>query len=94
MTCSRGCCPDYRTHIKGVHIGSFPDAQTYREKKLVMDMRAFKSLRDDGLQPPRVDGSYVLERNAKDKLEVELGRPVDPLTRAVMEDSGCLPSQP
>lgn len=88
MTCSRGCCPDYRTHIKGVQVGSFPTATTEKEKRWEVDMPAYKRLRQDGLQPPRIDGSYVIERSAKNEREVTMGRPLTPELHSVFDDMG------
>lgn len=88
MTCPRGCCPDYKTHIRGISIGNFPTDITYKERKWDKDMRAYKNLRRDGLQPKQIDGSYVLERNATDTREVEMGRPLDSETKAVFDDAG------
>lgn len=88
MSCVRGCCPDYKTHIRGVSIGSFPTAITYKEQRWEKDMRAYKNLRQDGLQPPRIDGSYVMERSAKNAREVTMGRPMDTESHKVFDDAG------
>jgi putative FmdB family regulatory protein len=48
-------------------------ARDAREDK---DMWAYKRLRDDGLQPPRIDGCSLIEKNADDPLEVEMGRKI------------------
>jgi hypothetical protein len=88
MSCVRGCCPDYKTHIQGIRIGGFPSPITEKERKWEKDMRAYKNLRRDGLQPKQIDGSYVIERSATDKREVEMGRPLDAETRAVFDDAG------
>lgn len=39
----------------------------------VRDMEAYKRLRDQGLQPKRIDGSARLEAKASDRFEVEMG---------------------
>lgn len=88
MTCPRGCCPDYRTHIRGVSIGGFPTQTTYSEKKLELDRDAFKRLRDDGLKPGRMKGAYVMERSAKHPREIEAGHPLPADTHKVLDDSG------
>lgn len=87
MSCPRGCCPDYRTHIQGVRIGGFPSENTVRERKLAADMRAYKNLRRDGLQPRQIDGSYVLERSARNEREVEMGRPIDKTSLSMFKDA-------
>lgn len=76
MTCPKGCCESYKAHLKAIAIGNFPSPTTLTERKWDKDMRAYKNLRRDGLQPKQIDGSYIVERNAKTKQEVELGRPV------------------
>lgn len=88
MSCPKGCCPDYRTHIRGVSIGGFPSQTTYNERKLELDRSAFKSMKDQGLKPARLRGAHVMARSAKDEKEIELGRPIDADTKAVMRDAG------
>ena len=88
MSCPRGCCPDYRTHISGINIGNFPTDTTHRERKWDKDMPAYKRLREDGLQPPHIDGSYVMERSAKNEREITMGRPMDELSHKVFDDAG------
>jgi hypothetical protein len=36
-----------------------------REARWVRDMAAYKALRKDGLQPPKIDGAAALQRDAK-----------------------------
>lgn len=86
MSCPRGCCDDYRTHIRGINIGSFPDAITYTERKWDKDMPAYKRLVEDGIQPPKIDGCYTMEREAVYAEEIELGRPIDKDTLAQLKE--------
>ncbi len=51
-------------------------------------MGAYKRLREDGLQPKQINGSYTLERNAKNRREVEMGRPMPELAHKVFDDAG------
>ena len=88
MSCPRGCCPDYKTHIRGVNIGSTPTQVTYTERKWEKDMDAFKSMVDQGLNPGRLEGAYVMERSAKNEREIKLGRPLDQETHKVFDDAG------
>lgn len=81
-------CPDYRTHVTGVNIGSLPTQPTYTDKKWELDAAAYKAMRADGLQPPRVDGAYVMERSAKNEREISMGRPLDADTHAVFDEAG------
>lgn len=88
MPCQKGCCPDYRTHIRGINIGSFPTQTTYTERKWDKDMTAFKSMADQGLKPAKLEGAYVMERSAKNEREIQMGRPLDPTTHKVFDDAG------
>lgn len=45
-----------------------------REKRWEKDMPAYKALRAQGLQPPRIDGSAELMKNAETRFEVESGQ--------------------
>lgn len=48
------------------------------------DMWAYKRLRDNGMQPKRIDGCSIVETMATDPLEVEMGKhiPRDTLTQS------------
>lgn len=81
-------CPDFKTHIKGVNIGGFPSQTTYSEKKLELDRDAFKRLHDEGLNPGRLNGAYVMERSAKNEREIKMGRALDSETHAVFDEAG------
>lgn len=48
--------------------------QSAVERRWARDMPAYYRLRMQGLQPPQVDGSAVLEAKAADKFEIEYGR--------------------
>lgn len=73
MSCPRGCCVDYRTHLKGLSIRTGPSVKTVSEAKLANDLAAYKRLRENGLQPKGIGGSGLLEQNAEIKQEVEQG---------------------
>ena len=88
MSCQRGCCPDYKTHIRGINVGGFPTDTTLTERKWDKDMPAYKRLYDSGLNPARIDGAYVMERSATHPREIELGRPLDRTTHEMMDDAG------
>jgi hypothetical protein len=45
-----------------------------REKRWQKDMPAYKRLRQEGYQPPSIDGAAALERDATTKFEIESGR--------------------
>ena len=44
-----------------------------REKRWAKDMPAYKELRAQGLQPPRIDGSAELAARAETRFEIETG---------------------
>lgn len=52
-------------------------AKNAEERRWDKDMPAYSRLRKDGLQPKSVDGAHLAETNAKDPLEVAMGRPID-----------------
>lgn len=85
MTCRKGCCPDYRTHIANISIGSFPTQTTYTERKWDKDMGAFKRMADEGLNPGRLEGAYVMERSATHPKEIEQGRKIDADTLSLLD---------
>ncbi len=88
MSCPRGCCVDYKTHIRGVNIGSLPTQIAYTERKWEKDMGAFKRLVDEGHHPGRLEGAYVMERSATHPREIEQGRKIDPQTLSLMDEVG------
>lgn len=49
-----------------------------RDRHWDEDMAAYKRLRQDGLQPPRIDNCKVLERHAEHPKQVEMGKLYDP----------------
>jgi hypothetical protein len=51
-------------------------------------MTAFKSMVEQGLNPGRLEGAYVMERAAKNEREIKLGRPLDQETHKVFDDAG------
>lgn len=81
-------CPDYRTHISGINVGSFPTSPTLTERRWDRDMPAYKRLVDQGYQPPRIDGCGDIETNAEHVKEVELGRAIDKPTLREFDNAG------
>jgi hypothetical protein len=49
-------------------------ATTAREKKLVKDRTAFKAMRQQGIQPARLNGAADLQDHASTKHEIETGK--------------------
>ena len=78
------CTLSYREHLIGFGIacaaiptrtGSDALETMTREKRWERDMKAYKNLRADGLQPPGIDGSALRERQGEDVYDIE-HRPV------------------
>jgi hypothetical protein len=47
---------------------------TQRESRWDKDMGAYKRLRANGVQPPRIDGAAVLESQAAHRSQIEMGQ--------------------
>ena len=84
---SYGCrchCENFLEHARGVNIspsatpsrnrGFEVASQNKRENVLVKDMKAYKSLRRQGLQPKGIDGSAEIATRADHQVEVETGK--------------------
>ena len=78
------CTLTYREHLVGfgVAAAAIPTRSStdtleaiVREKRCERDMKAYKNLRADGLQPPGIDGSALRERQGESEYDVE-HRPV------------------
>jgi len=70
--CSKGCCPSQAEHFRSVLINK-PTPQAQLESAFAKDREAYRRLRQNGLQPPRIDGCAVLEKHARTKAEIETG---------------------
>lgn len=69
MSCGKPCaCPSYREHLLSVSISgvargvSTVVAQDRADMHMAKDMESYKRLRANGLQPPQVRGSYLIEK--------------------------------
>lgn len=78
------CTLSYRDHLLSIRVSAAamptrnaPDVleTMVREKRWERDIDAYKRLRQDGFQPPRVDGAALREREGQDKYDIE-ERPV------------------
>lgn len=58
------------------------------ERQWTTDGDAYKRLRADGLQPPGIDGSAVLEARANHPVEVAAGRTFHPEAINIVTDNG------
>ena len=50
------------------------DSTVQMESRWDKDMKAYKNLRHNGLQPPRIDDCAQLETRANDQVEVEIAK--------------------
>ena len=82
MGCGKPCnCGSYREHLLSVSFGAaaMPSrrgdaiATNEREARLELDAPAYKRLRQEGLQPARIDGCHRLEAKATTTAEIEVG---------------------
>ena len=82
MTCARGCCESAAEHYRSIRLapsirstpgGAHAAWGNRAQKQLDKDRAAYKRLREDGLQPPHIDGCAKLETQARSKTEVEMG---------------------
>lgn len=74
MTCVRGCCESNRDHYRSIRISAVRKRMdAHREKELAKDMDAYKRMRAEGLQPPRINGSRDLEQRADHPEQIATG---------------------
>ncbi len=62
-----------REKLLSIGIAKYRKEADRRDKALAKDMDAYKRLRKQGMQPPRVDGCAKLESEAISPLEVQTG---------------------
>lgn len=84
MSCGKPCaCPSYREHLLSVNVAAscLPTRhveaarQATADMHLEKDMASYKRLRQSGVQPPQVGGSYLIE---KTQMPIEAPTPVAP----------------
>jgi hypothetical protein len=56
------------------------------EKRWDKDMPAYKRIRANGIQPPRIDDSAIIEARATDQFEVEMGKIVPKAMKSRVEE--------
>lgn len=75
--CSRGCCDSQAEHYRSIAVAPKMN-EVGRPKQtdaaLGYDLAAYRAMRRQGLQPPRIDGSYDLARRATSEAEIRLGQ--------------------
>lgn len=75
------CTLTYREHLLGISVSAaaLPSrsqsedvvSTLVREKRWDRDIGAYKRLRDDGYQPPQIDGAALRERQGKNEYDLE-----------------------
>lgn len=82
MGCGKPCeCESYRAHLLSVGFAAsaMPSRKgavavtEAKERAFSQDAAAYKRLRQDGLQPPAIDGSARIEQRAVTEMQVESG---------------------
>jgi len=70
------CSLTYGAHLRGIAVNTRPSATTLMERRWQKDMPAYKALRDQGYQPPSVDGCDKLAARAGSDIDISVGRPM------------------
>lgn len=72
MTCARGCCPTPKEHFRSVALtGGALVAGNNADRRLLRDMRSYRSMIDQGLEPKCMTGAADLEATARTAAEIE-----------------------
>ena len=91
MPCSRGCCASPAEHYRSIKWSHGPTQHDLTERQWSRDMPAYKSMRQQGLQPPSIDGAADLATRATSTFEIETGCILPPKeakeTMALLADS-------
>lgn len=72
--------PTYGAYLRSKNLqiapvlGNKARSDKDREARCEKDMPAYRRLRNQGYQPPHIDGSYALERDSTTKFEIESGK--------------------
>jgi hypothetical protein len=78
--CARGCCESQAAHYRSLSVAPRMlevGRPHQRDAALEYDRVAYKALRRQGYQPPKIDGSYDLCRRATSEAEIRLGQVID-----------------
>ena len=77
MSCLRGCCASQAEHFSSVAVATRAlVAGNLADKKLELDLRSYKAMVDQGLEPKCMTGAYELERTATSAAEIEGRLPI------------------
>lgn len=78
MTCARGCCASQAEHFRSLALTTGALVRgNHADRKLERDMRSYKSMIDQGLEPKCMTGAADLEATATSAAEIEGRLPVD-----------------
>lgn len=72
MSCTRGCCPSQRDHFRSVALtsGALVEGNN-ADRRLLRDMKSYKAMIDQGLEPKCMTGAADLEATARTAAEIE-----------------------
>ena len=78
QSCEGPECRCFARKLRTVQFGKPAAPQSLMEARWDKDMPAYQRLRNNGLQPIKIDGCADLERRANSQLEIEMGHLIDP----------------
>jgi len=88
------CDPCFKIKLGTIQFSGYtPQQQDWRQRDrdFARDAESYRRLRKDGVQPRGVDKSYMAERLATHKADIELGRDTHPVERqAVVRSFGAI----
>lgn len=72
MSCARGCCTSQAEHFRSVALtGGALVTGNLADRRLERDMKSYRSMVDQGLEPKCLTGAYDLECTATSTAEIE-----------------------
>lgn len=73
MRCARGCCPSDRDHYRSIGVAIRALAAGNRaDQRLAKDLKAYKSMVDQGLEPCTTEGAWELQDRPVHEIEGRL----------------------
>ena len=64
----------YGCKLRTIRLSRGEHPISRKDRQWDRDMEAYSRLRQDDVQPPRIDGSAELERKGRDQIEIETGK--------------------
>jgi hypothetical protein len=70
MSCFAGCCETNREHWRSIGFATKALVQGNRaDQKLSRDLKAYRSMVEQGLEPCRTEGAWELQDHSADVIE-------------------------